>query len=100
MESMRFVFSEERARALGYTTKACYDAVDRLFARYGDFKVSEGVYTGDDSQNAYTAFGVAQRLPDDNEWFLQVIDTWEAWDDDGEPEDCLQIYHDIEKRNA
>lgn len=100
METMRFVFNEQKAHALGHSAKDCYDVVDRLFARYGDFKVSEGVYTGDDSQSAYTAFGVAQRLPDDTDWFLQVIDKWEAWDDDGDPEDCLQVYYDIKARNA
>ncbi len=99
MESMRFVFNEQKAHALGYSAKDCYAAVDRLFSRYGNFKASEGVYTGDDSQSAYTAFGVAQRLTE-TDWFLQVIDKWEAWDDDGEPEDCLQVYYDIKERNA
>ena len=100
MEKMTFVFSDKKARALGYSAQACYEAVDRLFARYGDFKVSEGVYVGDDSQNAFTAFGVAQRLPDDTNWFLKTIDKWFASDDDGEPEDCLEVFYRIKARNA
>ncbi len=100
METMRFVFNEQKTHALGYTLEAIYAVLDRLFASYGVSKVSEGIYTGDDSQDAYTAFGVAQRLPDDTDWFLQVIDKWEAWDDDGEPEDCLEVYYRIKARNA
>lgn len=97
---MRFVFSDEKARALGSSAQACYAAVDRLFASYGVLKVSEGVYTGKDNQSSFTAFGVAQRLPYDADWFLQVIETWEAWDEDGEPEDCLALHYKYKARNA
>ena len=100
MEKMVFVFNDKKARELGYSAQACYDAVDTLFAQYGDYKVSEGVYIGDNSQNAYTAFGVAQRLPDDTDWFLKTIETWKASDDDGEHEDCLDVYYRVKARNA
>ena len=98
-ETMRFVFSEEKACALGYTTAACYEAVDKLFARYGIHPIAQGVYEAPDCQNSLTAFGVAHKLPY-TDWFLQVIETWEAWDEDGEPEDCLALHYKYKARNA
>lgn len=94
MLKMVFVFNHEKAHALGYSAQTCYEAIDKLFARYGIVPTSQGVYEAPDNQNSFNAFGAAQRLPYSN-WFLQVIDQWFAYDEDGEPEDCLAIYYKI-----
>ena len=98
MLRMSFVFNEEKARSFGYTARACYDAVDRLFAQYGIVPVAPGVYEAPDNQNTFTAFGVAQNLPY-SDWFLNVIDTWLCFDEDGIPEDCLKVFYAVEARN-
>ncbi len=95
---MVFVFNEDKAQALGYTAEACYEAVDKLFARYGIELTSQGVYEAPDNQNTFTAFGVAQKLPY-TDWFLQAIERWTASEGDGEPEDCLAVFYRIETRN-
>ena len=100
MERMTFVFNDEKARALGFSAQACYEAVDKLFARYDIHPVAQGVYEAPDNQNSFTAFGVAQRLPDDTDWFLKTIDIWTASDDDGEPEDCLAIHYKYKAING
>ena len=97
-EKMEFVFNDEKARALGYSAQACYEAVDRLFARYGIEPVAQGVYEAPDNQNSFTAFGMAQKLPY-TDWFLKVIDKWTASNYGGEPEDCLEIHYRIKERN-
>ncbi len=96
---MTFIFNDEKARVLGYSAQACYEAVDKLFARYGIEPVAQGVYVAPDNQNSFTAFGVAHKLPY-TDWFLQVIDTWTASSGDSEPEDCLEIFYRIQERNA
>ena len=92
MNKMVFVFSDAKARALGYSAQACYDAVDTLFARYGIVPVAQGVYEAPDNQNTFTAFGVAQRLPYDTDWFLKVIESWTSFEEGGWG-DCLAVYY-------
>lgn len=31
---MKFVFNKAKAETLGYTVEACYEAVDKIFAKY------------------------------------------------------------------
>jgi len=96
---MIFVFSEERARAAGYTAQACYDVVDELFARYGIFPIEQGVYEAPDNQNTFTAFGKAHYLPYSS-WFLSVIEKWISIEEPGgEPEDCLALHYKYAERN-
>ena len=97
--TMTFVFNEEKARNLGCSTQACYNAVDKPFACYGIIPVTQGVYEAPDDQNTFTAFGVAQTLPY-SDWFLKVIDSWFCLDDDGIPEDCLKVFYDVESKNC
>ena len=99
MLKMQFVFNEEKAHAMGYSAETCYEAVDKLFARYGIQPASQGVYEAPDNQNTFDAFGAAQRLPYSN-WFLHVIEQWLAYDEDGEPEDCLDVFYRINTRNV
>lgn len=67
---MQFVFNDEKALKLGYTAQSCYDAVDKLFARYGITPTTQGVYEGPYNQNTFTAFGMAHKLPY-TDWFLR-----------------------------
>ncbi|MBQ3133565.1 MAG: hypothetical protein IJC17_04760 [Clostridia bacterium] len=99
MNRMEFVFNNEKARALGYTAVSCYDAVDRLFSRHGIYPTSQGVYEGPDDQNTFNAFGAAQRLPDDTDWFLKTIETWRSFEE-GEWGDCLAVHYYYEKLNS
>ncbi|MBR2861589.1 MAG: hypothetical protein IKB86_07105 [Clostridia bacterium] len=96
---MVFVFNDKKARALGYSAQTCYEAVNRLFARYGIYPASQGVYEAPDNQNTFTAFGVAQRLPFDNDWFLKVIDSWTSFED-GCWGDCLAVHYKYAKING
>lgn len=95
---MIFVFSEEKALQQGYTAQACYEVVDKIFARYGISPVAQGEYEAPDNQNTFTAFGITQKLPYTN-WFLKIIDTWTCANEDGIPEDCLQVFYNVENRN-
>ena len=99
---MLFVFDDSKARVQGLTAQACYDAVDKLFARFGIVPTAQGVYEAPDDQNTFTAFGVAQRLPY-TDWFLKVIDVWRAYEDEDLPdefEDCLALHYDYAVRNG
>ena len=96
--AMEFVFSEEKANTLGYTAQACYDVVDKIFAKYGIKPEEQGVYVALESQNTFDAFGAAMHLTS-SDWFLKVIDTWLTWEGDDEAIDCLKIHYEIEKRN-
>lgn len=100
MYKMEFVFSEEKARALGYTAEACYEAVDKVFAQYDIYPTSQGVYEAHECQNSFTAFAVAHKLPY-TDWFLKVIDTWLYSEDDdpNDKSDCLAKFYEIEERN-
>lgn len=98
MVRMSFVFSEEKAQALGYSAQACYDVVDELFARYGISPIEQGVYQVPDDQNSFTAFGVAHKLPY-SDWFLKVIEAWTCTDEDSIPEDCLALHYEYAARN-
>ena len=99
MERMMFVFDDAKARALGTSALACYEAVNQLFARYGIEPTAQGVYEAPDNQNSFTAFAVAHKLPY-TDWFLKVIEQWSFLEDGAdEPEDCLESYYRIRERN-
>lgn len=95
---MEFIFDKEKTEAEGYALESCYKVVDEIFANYGITPVAQGVYIADASQNTFNAFGTAQRLPY-SEWFLKVIDRWHVYED-GDIDDCLKTYYEIENRNA
>lgn len=100
MKKMEFVFNEEKAQVLGYTTEACYESVDKIFAEYGIYPTSQGVYEAHECQNSFSAFAVAHKLPY-TDWFLKVIDTWLYSEDDdpNDKSDCLAKFYEIEERN-
>lgn len=103
MIKMEFVFSEEKALALGYTAQACYDAVDKVFAKYGITPIAQGVYEAPDNQNTFNAFGAAQFLPDNTSWFLKTIDRWNCYEDEENPdeyEDCLALHYKYAEINS
>lgn len=94
---MEFVFSDEKARALGVTIQDCYNAVDEVFAQYGIMPKSQGVYEAPDNQNTFNAFGAATWLTS-SDWFLKVINAWRVYED-GEWEDCLAVHYKYAKIN-
>lgn len=96
MWKMTFRFNDEKAHAFGTSAQACYDVVDKLFARYGIKPTSQGVYEASDNQNSFTAFAVAHKLPY-TDWFLLVIEQWLFYENDNEPEDCLESYYRVKE---
>ena len=96
---MIFRFDDEKARVLGYSAQACYQAVDRLFARYGIEPSSQGVYEAPDCQNTFDAFGAAIWLTESN-WFLKTISLWVRYDDYSMPIDCLAVHYKYEAING
>ncbi|MBR2861583.1 MAG: hypothetical protein IKB86_07075 [Clostridia bacterium] len=98
MRRMILRFDDEKARALGYTAQACYDVMDRFFARYGIKPTSQGVYEAPDNQNTFDAFGRTIRLPDDTTWFLKVVSLWIEYNDYDMPEDYLASYYEFNNK--
>ncbi|NCC55913.1 MAG: hypothetical protein EOM11_10645 [Erysipelotrichia bacterium] len=99
---MEVFLSEEKAIANNYDIKECYEVIDNFFAKRGIKKIEKGVYSAPDSQNAFTAFGVAIWEFPDSSWFLKVVDEW-YWradsDDIEDREDCLEAYYEVKERN-
>ena len=92
-------FDDKKARDLGYTAEACYDAIDRLLARYGIQPTSQGVYEAPDNQNTFNAFGAITWLTR-SDWFLKVVHLWVEYGDYEMPIDCLAIHYKYEAINA
>ncbi|NBK96761.1 MAG: hypothetical protein EOM50_01850 [Erysipelotrichia bacterium] len=99
---MEVFLSEEKAIANNYDINQCHEVIDNFFAKRGIKKVAEGVYSAPDSQNAFTAFGVATGKFPRSSWFLKIVDEWYLrFESDAieDREDCIEVYYKVKSRN-